>query len=185
MLSCRRPQIAPHEPVAFDTVPTPDELLLAYRQAKAAIFFEHRGVGLLSLATFEHDLQRRLNSLARRMTDNDDWFDSIALGELWVVPKRLRETTSGDIVRIGTDRSDDPTPALDIQLRLTPSPEYAIAEVLYLWRFGSVLEQLIPRNALGHRLDIRRGQLSRTRRWLFQYGCGSFSSAAQKGPWGF
>ena len=150
-------------------MPTRDDLLLAYRHAKAAIFFEYRGVGLLNLATFEHNLRRRLDSLAQRMSAHDDWFDALPLGDLWVVPKRLRVAAPGDIVRIGTDHRDHPPPGLDVQLRLTPSPEYAIAEVLYLWKFGPVLERLIPRTALGHRLDVRRGRLTPTRRWLFQY----------------
>ena len=154
-------------------MPNRDELFLAYRQAKAALFFERRGVGLLSLARFEQDLPRRLDRLAEILTRNGGWFDDLPKGDLWVVPKKLHlanEITShSDLVRI----PDRPTPSavqgLDVQIRFTPSPEYAIVETLFLWRFGPLLESLLSRNTLGYRLDLRQGILKPTRRWLFEY----------------
>ena len=58
---------------------------------------------------------------------------------------------------------------MDVQIRFTPSPEYAIVEVLFLWAFGPALQSLLSPNTIGYRLDLRHGELSRTRRWLFEY----------------
>ena len=154
-------------------MPNRDELFLAYRQAKAALFFERRGVGLLSLARFEHDLPRRLDRLANILAENDGWFDNLPNGDLWVVPKKLHlanETTNhNDLVRIPDRPAPSAVQGLDVQIRFTPSPEYAIVEVLFLWRFGPLLESLLSRNTLGYRLDLRQGLLKPTRRWLFEY----------------
>jgi len=59
---------------------------------------------------------------------------------------------------------------LDIQLRLSPHPEFAIVEVLYLWRFGGILDALLSKKeVLGYRLDLREQQVIPHRRWLFEY----------------
>ena len=150
-------------------MPTRDELFLAYRQAKAALFFERRGVGLVDLARFEHNLTQRLDALALSLSENGGWFDGLPEGEVWVVPKRLRPRVDNGVIRIGGKPSKSVAPGLDIQIRFAPSPECAIVEVLFLWQFGPMLESLLSRSALGYRLDLRRGRLSRTRRWLFEY----------------
>ena len=45
--------------------PTFADLYLAFRQAKTALYFERRGVGLHELAEFEQDLPNKLRELRR------------------------------------------------------------------------------------------------------------------------
>lgn len=148
------------------------DLYLAYRQAKAALYFERRGVGLVELATFESALAENFARLRAKLEENGGWFAELPLGEVWIVPKKLHAKDMDDdrVIRIG--RSRDPTSVprgLDTQLRLSPSPEFAIVEVLFLWRFGPLLESFLSRTVLGYRLDLRRGCVVPTRRWLFEY----------------
>lgn len=154
-------------------MPTTDELFLAYRHAKATLFFERRGVGLIDLARFESHLSARLHDLSLLLSRNDGWFDQLPAGHLWITPKKLHlpnphhPATSADAVRrIGAPQ---PPVDLDIQLRYIPSPECAIVEVLFLWQFGPALQSLLSRRALAHRLKVRRNRVSRTSRWLFEY----------------
>jgi hypothetical protein len=151
--------------------PTITELFLAYRQAKIALYFERRGVGLIELAKFESQLTQRLSTLQNILAGNGGWFANIPIGEVYVVPKHLRNrpTSPNDVIRIGAAGREKVKHDLDIQLRLTPTPEFAIMEVLFLWRFGPALDSLQAPNSLGYRLDLRDGSLSRTRRWLFEY----------------
>lgn len=151
--------------------PTIADLYLAFRQAKTALYFEKRGVGLFELATYEQELPRNLKALQRKL-GKGRWFDELKIGEIWLVPKKLHANDQGDdgVVRIGAH----PTPAagcpLDIQLRLSPHPEFAIVEVLYLWRFGGQLDALLSKNeVLGYRLDLRQQRVVPHRRWLFEY----------------
>src|SRR5579862_1218979 len=151
--------------------PTLTELYLAYRQAKTAHYYEKRGVGLLGLAAFESQLRRKLTRLQSILRENGGWFDNIPLGEVWLVPKRRREadsTNQNRVIRIGQVATPESS-GLDVQLRLTPTPEFAIVEVLFLWQFGPALDALLSPNALGYRLDVREGQLAKTRRWLFEF----------------
>ncbi len=153
------------------STPTIGDLYLAFRQAKTALFFEKRGVGLLGLAAYEQDLPRNLKALQKKL-GTGHWFDKLEVGETWIVPKRLRANDDGkdDIVRIGPSRLKNEGRSLEIQLRLTPHPDFAIAEVLYLWRFGGLLDQLLmDPEVIGYRLDIRDQQILPHRRWLFQY----------------
>jgi hypothetical protein len=98
------------------------------------------------------------------------WFDDIPMGEIWVVPKRLRHAEQADaVVRIGGATAGQNHAGLDIQLRCSPTPEFAIVEVLYLWQFGPVLDAQLSREVLGYRLDLRQGELRKNSRWLFEY----------------
>src|SRR5579884_27475 len=156
--------------------PSLSDLYLAYRQAKTAHYYEKRGVGLIGLAVFEGQLRRRLTRLQSILNANGGWFDNIPLGEVWLVPKRRRapETPNQQqVIRIGGTVLPQ-TSGLDTQLRLTPTPEFAIVEVLYLWQFGPALDALLSKNALGYRLDLREGQLGRTRRWVFEFWPASY-----------
>lgn len=151
--------------------PSISDLYLAFRQAKIAHFFEKRGVGLLEFAAYEAKLPENLIGLRSKLATGA-WFDNLQLGETWVVPKRLRpKPDSGDgVVRIGSSRPTDEICPIDIQLRLSPHPEFATAEVLYLWRFGGILEALLSCDAvLGYRLDLREQRVVPHRRWLFEY----------------
>lgn len=148
-----------------------DDLLLAFRQAKTTHYFERRGVGLLGLAEFEDQLSDRLTSLQTKLGVNGGWFDGLEVGELRVVPKRIRSAISDvpGISRIGSLEPGQEALDLDVQIRLTPSPDLAIVEVLYLWRFGALLDSLLSPSCVGYRLDTNRGEVSHTRRWLFEY----------------
>jgi hypothetical protein len=105
------------------------------------------------------------------LSENGGWFTNVPLGEVWVVPKKRRSVSASpnEVIRIGSGSSGHQDAGLDVQLRLTPTPEFAIVEVLFLWRFGPALDSLLSRNALGYRLDLRDGRFKRTRRWLFEY----------------
>ena len=152
-------------------MPTLDELYLAYRQAKVTLFFDRRGVGLLELAKFESQLEHHLRELQSTLTSNGGWFDGLPIGEVWIVPKRLRFSVPSDqsVTRIGANPPQHSNPDLEIQLRLFPSPQSAIVEVLFLWRYGPYLETLLSPNSLGNRLNLRSGRSVRTSRWLFHY----------------
>ena len=152
-------------------MPTRDELYLAYRQAKITLFFDRRGVGLIDLARFESELDTNLDQLASVLSKNGGWFEDLPVGEVWVVPKRLVPISQGDsaVTHIGSGPVESSSRDLEVQVRLSPSPQVAIVEVLFLWEFGPFLESILSSNAVGYRLDIRENTLVRTRRWLFEY----------------
>ena len=146
-----------------------EDLYLAYRQAKTALFYERRGVGLHEIAQFETDLPKQLRAL-KRTVNRRTWFDGIEMGESWIVPKRFREEeqTEAGLIDVGT--SGERRRSIEVQVRVSPHPAFAIMEVLYLWQFGGLLDaQLASPEVLGYRLDTRNGSLSPTRRWLFEY----------------
>jgi hypothetical protein len=155
----------------LSSAPSIATLYLAFRQAKTALYFERRGVGLLELAKYEQNLPENLRALQFKLSDHS-WFNEIALGDVWVVPKRFRTVSEWDdgVVRIGAQADSVGARPVDIQLRLSPSPEFAIVEVLYLWQFGGQLDGILSdREVLGYRLDLRQGRVKPNRRWLFQY----------------
>lgn len=152
------------------TNPTIADLYLAFRQAKTALYFEKRGVGLLELAEYEQKLPENLKALKAKIASGK-WFDKVDIGESWVVPKRLRAIDEKeDIVRIGAPKRAPSGRPVDVQLRLSPHPDFAIVEVLYLWRFGGFLDALLSKKeVLGYRLDLRKQRVVPHRRWLFEY----------------
>jgi len=75
-------------------VPSISELYLAFRQAKSALFFEGRGVGLVELAAYEESLPDNLKSLQAKLS-NGKWFDKLQVGEVWIVPKRFHASPDG------------------------------------------------------------------------------------------
>lgn len=151
-------------------VPTIADLYLAYRQAKSALFFERRGVGLHELAAFEADLLGNLKALRSKLKQ-DAWFDNVSLGEVWIVPKRFRQADEAAeaIHRIGGLRTKVGQRPIDVQVRLSPHPEFAIVEVLYLWRFGAHLDAMLCDDVVGYRLNTRGREIGRDSRWLFEY----------------
>ena len=122
-----------------------DALFLAYRQAKTALFFERRGVGLIDLALFEHSLDQRLGGLAATLSSNGGWFDDLPVGRVWLAPKKLaaaeKRNTDPRFLALGLPESGEPR-NVEVQVRLAPSPEIAIVEVLFLWRFGPALQSV-------------------------------------------
>ncbi len=150
--------------------PTIADLYLAFRQAKTSLYFEKRGVGLLQLAAYEQELPKNLKALQGKLSKGT-WFDELKIGETWLVPKKLRANADGndEVVRIGASQKTAAGRPVDIQLRLSPNPEFAIVEVLYLWRFGGLLDALLSKEVLGYRLDLREHQVVPHRRWIFEY----------------
>lgn len=151
---------------------TRDDLFLAFRHAKSSLFFEARGVGLVDLARFEQNLGQRLDSLHEALCGNDGWFQDLPVGTVWVVPKKLRLKQRGTsrtrVIRAGHDASKSPT-QIEVQVRLSPSPECAIVEVLFLWRFGPILDNLLSENSVGRRLSLDKHQIRKTQPTLFEY----------------
>ncbi len=151
--------------------PTVADLYLAFRQAKIALYFEKRGVGLVELADYEQKLPKNLEALKLKVV-NGQWFDNVQLGQTYIVPKRFRATETGEdeVVRIGIPKQVPSGRPVDVQLRLSPAPDFATVEVLYLWRFGGMLDALLSKKeVLGYRLDLRNQQVVPHRRWLFEY----------------
>lgn len=146
------------------------ELYLAFRQAKAALFFEKRGVGLSALAEYEQELPANLKRLQKKLAGGS-WFDKLEVGEVMVVPKRFhhRQDDADQIIRIGSSRQTQGDRPVDVQVRVSPHPDFAIAEVLYLRRFGALLESTLSEEVLGYRLDLRDRTIPKHRRWLFEY----------------
>ena len=157
-------------------VPSLEDLYLAYRQAKLAVFFEHRGVGLEPFARFESALFRNLEKLRGTLSASGGWFESLSLGDVWVVPKRFRDRVESKLIdprhtvtRVGASDSNAAKEDLDVHLRFSPTPEIAIVEVLYLWTFGPALEQVLRKESLGYRLELKDGAIRKTSRWLFGF----------------
>lgn len=147
------------------------DLYLAFRHAKTALFYERRGVGLLEFAAFEENLDANLRALRVRLARNGGWFDGIPIGEVWITPKKLAPAKwddADDVIRIGAP-IDGEGPDLDVQLRFSPTPEFAIVEVLFLWEFGLALESVLSSSAIGYRLHERHGRIQKDGRWLFQF----------------
>lgn len=109
-------------------------------------------MGLFDLARFELRLFSRLKQLQRHLR-NDQWFNNLDIGRLVTMPKPAEPQADGssEIVRIGRGSPGPPT-TLSLRLQLEPSPEFAIAEVLYLREFGPGLEALLTKACLGYRL---------------------------------
>lgn len=123
---------------------------------------------MVDLAQYEAELPLRLDELHALLSDGS-WFDHLDVGEVWLVPKRLNAGSARDgVVHIGTTTKTSPS-VLDVQVRLSPSPAFAIAELLYLRRFGPMLDRVLSKNSIGYRLDLRANELNATRRWTFEY----------------
>jgi len=150
--------------------PSIADLYLAFRQAKSALFFEKRGVGMNELAEYENKLPDNLKKLQKKLI-GDLWFDKLEVGEAWIVPKRFHSQDNGSdrFIRIGTSRSSEAGRPIDVQVRVSPQADFAITEVIYLWQFGALLESILSKDVLGYRLDLRGSSLSKHRRWIFEY----------------
>jgi hypothetical protein len=144
-------------------------LFLAYRQAKNASFVERRGTGLVEFAQYEAQLGKNLARLHHRLEEAEAWFDDIKIGQVWTSPKRSIESSTVDhVTHIGPkalpERRD-----LEVRIVLTPSVDFLIVEVLFLWEFGPMLDGLLGEQSLGNRLEVKHGKVSPTRANLFQH----------------
>lgn len=151
--------------------PTFADLLLAFRQAKRALATERGVVGLFNIASFELHLSTRLSELQAALRGGN-WFDAIDIGNLVVLSKTttpLLPRDPDDIVRVGDMRAENLK--LSVRLQLEPTPEFAIAEVLYLWEFGGALEALLDDCCVGYRLKrvSKDGQMDRLSRDVYDH----------------
>lgn len=156
----------PRSPQAFEL----GDLYLAYRQAKGSFWSERRGIDLLPLARFEANLAANLQALHPKLGEPSRWFDKLDIGRPYLTPKAMSHETLPPMSIITVGNSKRNTAAtLDVRVQLAPSPDFAIAEVLYLWAFGPLLDSVLPGSSVGYRLDVRKGSLSRDRQQFFQY----------------
>jgi predicted amidohydrolase len=147
------------------------DIVLAYRQAKNVVATQRGAVGLFELARFERSLATSVRATQRRLA-HSRWFNDIPFGTLVAVPKSSKPSLDepSDVVRIGTT---DPHARvkLNIRLQIMPSPAFAVAEILYLWKFGPALESVLMPSCVGYRLQIRRGEtaVDTTARSIFAF----------------
>lgn len=147
------------------------DIFLAYRQAKNAVFNERRGAGLEAFAKYEAKLEKRLRSLLGR-DPAATWFDRIALGTVWLAPKAVRAVSPQDtgVHFVGSDVRDGAR-ALDVRVVVTPSVDFHVVEILYLWRFGPILDALLNPSSVGYRLKQRdfADDASRCQQHVFEF----------------
>lgn len=136
------------------------ELFLAYRQAKHALYQEHRGMDRLAMAREEQRLPALIGGLQRRLRDLPGWFTEAPIGSVWLVPKAAtgHERDPG-VASIGEDR-DSRISKVTVRVHLAPSLEFALVEVLWIWKFGPALEAVLSPAARANRLSIRWGDTS-------------------------
>jgi len=147
---------------------TDTELFLAFRQAKLGLNQEQRGVGRISMARSQLRIEKILDRLRQQLVVKDGWFDDIRLGDVLVVPKNAEKPRqAGSVIRIGHDVPAEG--AIDLRMHLYPSIEFAIVEILWLWRFGPAINAATPSDVYSNRLKIRYGEVDRFSRGPFGY----------------
>lgn len=133
------------------------EVFLAYRQGKRALFEEQRTPDRLYLAGQEARLPAKIYRLQAHLRKRL-WFDRLNVGRLWVAPKGMQSRSTRESSVTVLDPEPSVADRFDIRLHLTPSLEFATVEMLWLWRFGPVLEAMLTSAASANRLKLRQGR---------------------------
>src|SRR5262245_19186823 len=116
------------------------ELLLAYRQAKVSLHQEQHGPMRLIWAREEQRLPTLVANLKRHLARSPGWFTGLNPGQVWLVPKKATAVrTRTGVANIGGDYRSR-LASLTVRPHLTPSVDFAVVEVLWLWQFGTALE---------------------------------------------
>jgi predicted amidohydrolase len=140
-------------------LPLDEHLLWSYRLAKFEVAGERRGVGRTSFARFEENLTDNLKSLATSGATLGQVLRRVDPGRVWLRPKaverRLPRTDGSSLVSIPEHANDHEIVGMTVRVLLEPTPEFAIAEILWLRRFGPALETILASTCLGNRLDLR------------------------------
>lgn len=126
----------------------------SYRLAKLECAAERRGVGKLAFANFESRINKRLSAISSKTISPSELF-RVPLGTVWVTPKSVTQVPRDDLVIRIPDLPDHNIQRLDIRVTLEPTPEFATAEIVYLRAFGPALQNVIPRECIGNRLDVK------------------------------
>jgi hypothetical protein len=152
-------------------------LLLAFRQAKIALARERETVGLFALADYELALASNLRRLGASLQARP-WFAAVSVGQLVVMPKPTVEEqpdTANKPIVIGPQPQH--SNKLAVRLQLEPTCDFAIVEILYLWRFGKVLEALLTDNCVGYRLKRNKdGEIDLFGREIFGHWQTAFNA---------
>lgn len=86
-----------------------EDLLVAYRKAKADCFFENTFPTAVKFAEYEQDLLLNLKELLKKLKKNNDFFkDEKLLGKYRVVPKKLIINKKSDVNSLGHVHFSDP-----------------------------------------------------------------------------
>lgn len=127
------------------------------------------------LAAFEAELHENLKSLRAKLSP-ENWFGRVELGSIVAAPRSARRLIreAGGIVRVG-ETTHSPV-ELSIRLQLQSHPEFAVAEVLYLWEFGPALEAVLSDSCVGYRLRRakRDGVMDRYSRHVYEHWPSAF-----------
>ena len=136
-----------------------EHIFWSYRLAKFEVASERRGVGRLAFAKFEENLGQRLLELDHSFQDAPSLFKDIDPGAVWVRPKSVEHKHPGlddgsSFVSVPEQAHDHHIQEISVRVLLEPTPEFAVAEVIWLRWFGPVLETVLSPGCLGNRLDL-------------------------------
>lgn len=146
---------------------TIDELIIAYRKAKAEAFYDTNCAHGLKFAAFEEDLIENLQALLRQLNSPEfSWFnDSSFIGIATCIPKSIKPpTTKKDDIHFESSNELGRWEAITSQKKaeaeyriiINASVEYLIISTLWVIKVGHLFDG---------ELDTRHSRGSRLRRW--------------------
>src|SRR5205085_5958406 len=96
------------------------------------------------------------------------WFDRVVLGTVWLAPKAVRSSHSPatGVHYVGAQQSTAMSD-LDVRVVVTPTVDFHVVEILFLWQFGPVLDRLLGPSSVGYRL--KRPDADRFRQHIFEF----------------
>lgn len=143
------------------------DLILAYRKAKADLFYERDHVGAIKFSLYENDLLANLQRLHARLCANKpDWMtDAAIVGDFAYIPKScdLKPDTDGRIdsklVTITSDpvdawRSSKPRDSYQPTFRMIGDHpvDYHVISALWILQVGYLFDTALSGDAYGSRL---------------------------------
>jgi predicted amidohydrolase len=136
-----------------------EHIFWSYRLAKFEVASERRGVGRLAFARFEETLGQKLVQLQERTREASSLFRDIDPGAVWIRPKSVEhkqpaQDDGSSFVSVPEHAHDHHIQEISVRVLLEPTPEFAVAEVIWLRSFGPALETVLTPGCLGNRLDL-------------------------------
>lgn len=154
---------------------TAEELGIAYRKAKADIFYDHNHPNLIALCSYEQNLNSNLGTLFKKLTStNLLWMqDSNFLGNWSVVPKAISQTHFPSISAPYSLHSDpderwniasgdiNHPPKAEFRIVGNLSINFHVISALWILKVGHKFDAILGSEAYGARLRRKHSDTSK------------------------